>query len=269
MWVVFCLFFVPGCGRVSSGTGALQDKTQTGSEQVEVISTVTLVGHTESGRKKWEVRGDTADLSAATVALSPVAATSFGERETHLTAKRGNLDRETENVHLEGDVVVTTSDGMKMTTDTLDWESKSEIGATPDWVAVSQPGMTVVGLGGKGYQKIHRLRLEREVTVVMEGKEGATVVTCDGPMHVDTKRRKARFWKNVRVQDTKGIIRSDRMDVTFNTQTNQMEKAAFFGHVQIQQDDKRAFAHRADYHQPKGETALMGHARMVMLASEQ
>ncbi len=265
MWVVFCLLFLAGCGK------AVVEKTlsEAAAPAAEVISTVTLVGHTESGRKKWEVRGDTADLSAGTVALSPVTATNFGERQTHLTAKRGNLNRETENIHLEGDVVVTTSDGMKMTTDSLDWESEKEIGTTPDWVTVSQPGMTVVGLGGKGYQKIHRLRLEREVTVVMEGKEGATVVTCDGPMNVDYKRRKARFWKNVRVQDAKGITRSDRMDVTFNMQTNQMEKAAFFGHVQIHQDDKMAFAHRANYHQLKGETALMGHTRMVMLASEQ
>lgn len=268
--VVFCLLFMSGCGRVSSDGQTLpESKLPASSSQAEVISTVTLVGHTESGRKKWEVQGDTADLSAQTVQLSPVAATSFGQRQIHLTAQHGQLNRETEDVHLEGDVVITTSDGMKMTTDSLDWDSKKETGTTPDWVSVSQLGMTAVGLGGKGYQKIHQARLERKVTVVLEGKEGATVITCDGPMDVDYQRRKARFWKNVRVRDVKGLIQSDRMDVGFSQGTNQLEKAVFLGHVQIHQENKVAFAHRANYRQSKGETALYGHTRLVMASPEE
>lgn len=269
VWVIFCLLFMSGCGRLLSGKQAIEENPPAGLDQAEVISTVTLEGHTPTGRKKWQVQGETANLSEETVHLSPVEAISFGERETRLTAQHGILNRQTEEIHLEGDVVVTTSDGMKMTTDSLDWDSKKEIGTTPDWVSVGQPGMTVVGLGGKGYQRIHRMRLEKDVTVVMEGKAGATVITCKGPLEVDYRRRKARFWKDVQVRDVKGLIQSDRMDVAFDQQTHQLEKAIFLGHVQIHRDDKVAFAHRADYEQPKGQTALYGHTRLVMVSTEE
>ncbi len=256
--------FIGGWGK-SSRSGF----SENGDSAKDVISTFRLVGHTETGRKKWEVQGDTADLMAETVQLSPVAAKSFGEVDVFLTAQQGQYQKKTQDVHLERNVVITTSDGARLTTNTLDWAAQRETSTTPDWVTVTRSGMKVVGRGGVGFPKLKRVRLERQITVTLQGAQGGeTVVTCEGPMEVDYGHRKARFWRNVQVRDAKGSIRSDRMDVVLNPTTNQMDQASFWGHVEVHHQDQIAYANRANYWQTPGRTRLTGHTRTVMLPEE-
>ena len=253
--------FVNGCLSSHRGSGSSANLQSAG----DAISTFTLVGNTETGRKKWEVQGDTADLMGDVVYLSPVAAKSFGSVDLHLTAKSGRFHKESQDVHLEKDVVVTSSDGARLVTNSLDWKAQREMSSTSDWITVTRPGMTVMGRGGIGFPKLKRVRLEREVTVTLQGNEGQTIVTCEGPMEVDYGRHKARFWRNVWVRDAKGNIRSDRMDVTLDSQTNQIDEASFFGHVQIHNKTQTATAQRAKYWQLPGRTRLIGHTKLVML----
>lgn len=235
---------------------------------MDVISTFTLVGHTETGRRKWEIQGETADLLAEQVQLSPVRATNFGSVDVRLSAQKGQYEKSSQNVHLEGDVVVTTSDGAEMTTNHLDWEQKKETGTTSDPVRVIRPGMAVTGVGGVGRPKLKHVRLQKDVTVVLQNEKDKTVITCDGPLEVDYGRHKARFWKNVRVLDSQGTIQADRMDVSLDPRTNQMVKATFWGHVQIHHGGEVATANRANYLQPLHQMQLMGHPRLVMLPED-
>ena len=261
----FLLLFLGGCGRDSS---APKEKPVQRADlpKADAISTFTLVGHSESGRKKWKIEGETADLLSDRVDLSPVVATSFGEIEVHLTSEKGQFHKMTEDVHLEGNVVVTTSDEGRLTTETLDWTAKEETATTPDWVTVTRPGIKAVGLGGIGFPSLKKVRLEEQVTVTLEGENGKTVVTCDGPMEVDYGKHLVRFWENVRVEDAKGVVESDRLDVNLNQLTNQIEKATFWGNVKIQQDGQIAYAKRANYWQAEGRMRLSGNPRIVMVS---
>ena len=240
-----------------------------GRPVADVVSTFTLVGHTESGRKKWEVRGQTADLLADTVHLSPVSAKSFGKVEVHLTADRGQFNKANQDVHLQDNVVAVTSDGARLVTDSLDWVQTSETGTTRDPVTVTRPGMKAVGLGGVGRPKLKKVRLERDVTVTLEGQDGVTVITCDGPMEVDYGRHRARFFRNVLVRDAKGFVQADRMDVTLDSVTSRMEKATFWGHVEIHHGSEVAHSNRAEYWQPRGHVRLVGHPRLVMFTENE
>lgn len=265
VWILaITLILAAGCSKRTlppTGNAAIP-----GVPGADVISTFTLVGHTDTGRKKWEVQGETADLMAQTVKLSPVAATSFGQTDVHLTAKQGQFDRSSENVHLEGDVVVTTTDGTRLTTDSLDWNQAADTETTPDRVVVTRQGMTVTGTGGVGHPKVKQVRLQKDVTVTIEDSaKGKTVITCDGPMDVDYSVNRARFWKNVVVRDAKGIIQSDRMDVGLDPKTNQVQKAAFWGHVEIRQEGKTATANRANYWQSAGRIQLIGHPKLLVI----
>ena len=251
-----------GCGKVTPAPPKAVSSN-------DAISTFTLIGHTDTGRKKWEVQGETADLLGDIVQLSPVSAKSFGEVDVHLTAKEGRYRKSNQDIYLRKDVVVTTSDGMRLTTESLKWMAQQGRASTTDWVRVTRPGMTVVGVGGVGFPKPKRVRVERKVTVAFEGKVGATVITCDGPMEVDYKQRKARFWRNVWVQDPKGFIRSDRMDVVLEPKENQIQEARFWGHVYVHRENQRAYAQRANYWGSPERTRLMGHTRLVMLPQEQ
>ncbi len=276
---------VSGCGKALKKEPPAPEATS----QADVISTFTLVGHTPTGRKKWEVQGQTADLTGEEIYLSPVTAKSFGDVELHLTAERGRFHKVSQDVYLEGDVVATTSDGARLITDSFDWKGQTETGKTSDWVTITRPGMVVVGLGGVGYPKFKQFRLDREVTVKLQGdpKQGHTLITCDGPMEVDHSRFKARFWRNVRVRDSKGVIQADRLDVALDPKTHQLERASFYGHVELTQGQRKAYARRANYWpaylgattaggpapesaqggpgQPMGRTVLIGHPKLVML----
>ncbi len=263
LWLLL-LAFLSGCAEKESplpptgGPVAVND----------AVSVFTLVGHTETGRKKWEIQGETADLLGESVQLSPVTANNFGKTDVHLTARQGRYHKTTQDIYLKKNVVVTTSDGIRLTTDSLKWIARQEFGRTLDPVRVTQSGMTVTGLGGAAFPKLKRVRVERKVSVALEGKEGLTLVTCDGPMEVDYAKRKARFWRNVWVRDSKGFIRSDRMDVVLDSKENRIQEARFWGHVQIHRENQRATAQRANYWGDPERTRLMGHTRMVVMAQE-
>lgn len=264
------LAFLSGCAKKESplpptGSAGLAAGPAAANDAVSVF---TLVGHTETGRKKWEIQGQTADLLGEVVQLAPVAAKSFGKVEVALTARQGRYHKATEDVYLKKEVVVTTSDGIRLDTDSLKWVARQEFGRTWDRVRVTQSGMTVTGLGGIAFPKLKRVRMERKVVVALEGKEGMTVVTCDGPMEVDYGRRKARFWRNVWVRDLQGFIRSDRMDLLLHPKENRIQEARFWGHVRIDRENQRATAQRAIWWGFPKRTRLMGHTRMVVLAGE-
>lgn len=259
------LIFLAGCAKeplppTGSGTGL----PGPGASGGDVISTFTLAGHTDAGRKKWEVQGETADLLSETVDLSPVRAASYGQVEIKLSAQKGRFNKSNQNVHLEGDVVAVTSDGTQITTQSMDWLQEKQESRTEDWVRVDRPGMTAVGLGGLGYPKRKQIRLQKQVTVTLQDPKGKTVITCDGPMEVDYGRRKARFWKRVKVADSKGVIRSDRLDAAFEPKTNRMEKAVFWGHVEIDHGQETARANRVNYWQSLGRIQMVGHPRLVL-----
>ncbi|MCM8794696.1 MAG: LPS export ABC transporter periplasmic protein LptC [Candidatus Omnitrophica bacterium] len=264
-------------GLLVTGTGCAKPPQKAAAQiqgaaqapDADVISTFTLVGHGDQGRKKWEVRGRSADLLSTTVHLSPVEATSYGEIQLDVTADEGWYHKETQNVELKKNVVAVTSDGARLTTESFQWQAQEGRGQTSDWVTVTRPGMTIVGQGGVCFPKMKKVRLERRVTVTMEGENGQTVVTCDGPMEVDYGRRTARFWRHVVVTDAKGTIRSDRMDILLLPAENRIEKASFWGHVRIRQESQWATAHRAHYWQPQGRTSLIGHPRLVMLPQDE
>ncbi|MBI3318958.1 MAG: LPS export ABC transporter periplasmic protein LptC [Candidatus Omnitrophica bacterium] len=267
-WASLCVAFLGGCQKVPPQAKTSVSGVQEAAER-DVISTFTLVGHSENGRRKWKVEGETADLMAETVELSPVRATTFGQIEMNLTAKKGWFHKPTRDIRLREDVVVTTSDGAWLTANSFNWKAQEETGTTDDWVTMTRPGMKVVGQAGVVYPKLKRLRLLKQVTVTLLGEKGKTLVTCEGPMEVDYHHHKARFWRNVIVEDSKGTIRSDRMDVALEPNTHQLTRASFYGHVQIHQENRVATSHRANYWQPLGKTMLTGHPRLLMASSRE
>ena len=262
----FLFFSAAGCSKMSPKRAATAWQQ---ASQGDAISTFTLEGHDETGRRTWQVRGQSADILSETVHLSPVAATSYGQVQVDLKADKGDYEKKSQNIYLKRHVVVITSDGVKLNTKSLRWFSEQETGITPDWVRVTRAGMKVTGREAKGFPKRKFVRLEKKVRLILNGDQGRTVVTCDGPMEVDYGRHKARFWRSVLVRDAKGTIRADRMDVTLTPQTNQIDQAVFWGHVKINHGPQSAFANRANYWQPQGRTSLIGHPKLVMVPEKE
>jgi len=94
-------------------------------ESDQQISDFSLAGYGEKGTKSWDLSGKSADIFDNTVKLKDVVGNLYGkEEDVNLTAARGDFDKQDGRVHLEQDVVITTSSGARLTTDSLDWDRK-------------------------------------------------------------------------------------------------------------------------------------------------
>jgi LPS export ABC transporter protein LptC len=264
------LFFIllgAGCTKGSPPPAPGPEAPAASGPAQDVISSFTLMGNDRTGRKKWEIEGQTANLLAETVLLSPVTAKSFGKAQTTLTAARGKFQKQSRDVELKEDVIAVTSDGARLSTDTFFWSADRGMGRTSDWVTITRPGMVVAGKGGIGFPSLKKVKLEKEITVTLTGAKGKTVITCDGPMETDYGRGRIRFLKKVVVRDAQGTIHSDRMDVALDPKTNQIRRITCLGDVVIRQADRVSYADRADYWQPRGDVRLMGHPRIVWVGN--
>jgi hypothetical protein len=87
------------------------DAEETSSQQ---FLDFNLAGYGQGGKKTWQVQGQSADIFENVVKLNNIKADVFGQEEQmQLTAKKGNLDKQSGNMHLEQDVVATTQSAPK------------------------------------------------------------------------------------------------------------------------------------------------------------
>ncbi|HTZ10957.1 MAG TPA: LPS export ABC transporter periplasmic protein LptC, partial [Candidatus Margulisiibacteriota bacterium] len=127
-------------------------------ESDQQISDFSLAGYGEKGKKSWDISGKSADIFSEVVKLDSVVGNLYGKEENvKLTAKRGDFNKNDGKVHLEQDVVVTTSSGAKLTTDSLDWDRKNQLVSTNDTVNVQRENMFTVAKGAKGEPNLKKV----------------------------------------------------------------------------------------------------------------
>lgn len=66
-------------------------------------------------------------------------------RFVELKAKRGSYDKQSGDIHVEGEVVVTDSEGAQLTGEKLDWYGKEEILVATENVKISKDDMRAYG----------------------------------------------------------------------------------------------------------------------------
>ena len=104
------------------------------------ISDFSLSGFGDRGKKTWDLNGKSADIFEETIRLKDIVGNMYGETENiKLTAKKGDFDKKENKMHLEDDVVITTSSGARLTTNSLDWDRKSNLVKTDDIVKILRP----------------------------------------------------------------------------------------------------------------------------------
>ncbi len=199
---------------------------QSSIEADQQINDFSVAGQGEKGKKEWDLRAKTADIFQSQVKLDSVVGNFYGKGEDiRLSAKKGDFNKENGKVNLKQDVVITTSGGTKLTTDSLDWDRKGGVVTTGDPVNIKRDNMTVTATGVKGQSDLKQIALERDVRLDIEPvqKEGLLgvksqekiIITCDGPLEVDYEKNIAQFSNNVKVSQQGSEISSDKMDVYF------------------------------------------------------
>lgn len=222
--LIFSFIIISSAGSLSYGAETkAADPAQESDQQ---ISEFSLSGYGDKGKKSWDLSGKTADIFNDLVKLKEVVGNMYGkEEDIKLTAKQGDFNKADGKVHLEKDVVITTTSGTKLTTDSLDWDRKNQQVSTEAPLNIQRANMVTTATGAKGNPTLKKVVLEKEVKVDIlpqekndplgGGLKEKIAISCDGPLEIDYEKNVAVFNNNVKVDRPDSQIYSDRMDLYF------------------------------------------------------
>lgn len=258
------------------------------------ISDFSLVGYEEKGKKSWDISGRSADIFTEVVKLKDVSGNLYGKDEdVNLTAKKGDFNKEDGKVYLKEDVVITTSQGARLTTDSMDWDRKNQVVTTKDRVNIDKDNINIVGIGAHGEPGLNKMALNKDVRVDINPLspedsiddlviKDRVIITCDGPMEVDYARNIASFNINVRVERPDIIIYSDKMDIYFIVQdkgsksiktaesmAGSIDRIVASGNVRIVRGDNVSYSQEAVYTAQDKRIVLNGRPKLVFYSMEE
>ncbi len=260
------------------------------TESDQQINDFALSGYGQKGKKNWDLSGKTADIFNDIVKLKAVSGNLYEEKEdVKLTADRGDFNKASGLVHLEDNVVVTTSGGAKLTSDTLDWDRKKQLVSTVSRVNLEKQQMNLQGEGASGKTDLKKVQVVKDVRLDIQEKgfkdksvSDKIVITCLGPLDIDYEKNIAVFSNHVRVERPDSVILSDRLEVYFNRSkqnsakqkpdsvvgAGSIERIVASGHVQILQGENVSYSEKAIYTAADKKLTLVGAPRLVIYQTE-
>ncbi len=263
-------------------------------ESDQQIHDFSLSGYAEKGKKSWDISGKTADILEEVVKLSNVVGNLYGkEEDVRLTAERGDFNKADGRVHLEQNVVIATSTGTRLLTDSLDWDRQNQLISTDNPVDIQRDNLRAKARGTHAEPNLKRVALEKDVRLDIDpaSPEKAAgspdgekiVITCDGPLEIDYEKNVAVFRNNVKVEKQDIAIFSDTMDVFFSTGPaagsekkekeplmagNKIERIVSKGHVKIVRGSNVSYSEEAIYTAPDKKITLSGRPKLVIYSTE-
>jgi len=258
------------------------EQKDSGSDQQ--INDFSISGYGKEGGKTWDMSGKTADIYADTVSLVNIVGNLYGDTENViLTADKGTFNKKESKVHLEKNVVIQTSGGANLYTESLDWDRKDNLVTTQDPVKITKENMFANSIGARGALSLNKFDLKKDVRVevlpeaanehAQKGAGEQVVITCDGPLSVDYTRNIAVFHNNVKVDRPDSQAYSDIMEVYFQRDENKkvsigsvgktkIEKIIASGNVKIVKGENVSYSRSAVYSGQTGMITLEGRPQL-------
>ncbi len=233
-------------------------------EETQKVYFFSFTKYDLKGGKEIEIEGDSANILAEKVDLLNVVAKAYAEETpVTITADKGKYDKKLNKVHIEQNVVATTQDGTRMTTDQLDIFPAEHIMENEVQTIVRKNNINVDGVGARGDTNLKRVKFKKNVTVIVQpdnnSTENPTVITCDGPLEIDYNRNIAYFKENVVSKDVRGTLRSDTMDVYYSKANKKVSKIVAKGNVMIENPDgNKTYSDNVVYLADEGRVILGG-----------
>lgn len=240
-------------------------------ENLQQFEGFSLSGYDEDRKKAWDVKGDTADVLGSIIKLTNIVANAYGEEPMNLKAKSGTMDKDTGNMHLETDVVITTDTGGRLETDSLDWNKNEDLVTTQDDVFLSKDGMTATGTGAEAHPGLSKAKINEDVTVNVnaepETEQGRIItITSDGPLTVEYQLGQAVFQDNVVAVDGDQRLEADQMEIFFDSETNKILKMVCTGNVTIIKGGNTSYSQKAVYLAEEKKMTLSGKPKLMFYA---
>lgn len=235
--------FMLGCGRKEAPKPKEPEKpqaAQAGAAEDEVkhkVMSFDLEGLSDSGAKKWGVKGESAEaVTQNQIKLNNIVASSYGEEsEATITADEGMYDKSKNNVRLEKNVKATIENMGQGADDFINISGAADNTAKPK---------SAEGPKAK--------------------KKTKTIITCDGEVQFDYEKNQAYFNKNVKVVNDEGFIDADRITVNLESATKKIRDIVAEGNVKIQRGENTTFSDKATYIEAEKRIVLTGQPKLVI-----
>jgi LPS export ABC transporter protein LptC len=136
------------------------------------------INETLEGNLRWTLdaeRADVFDQTHRTVMRKVIIRLYSKDGDWTVTADKGTLDNDQRDVSLEGNVVVSTTKGLRLTTSRLAWRNGERNLFTKDDVEIRQAGMTITGRGLDVRMGDERAVVGQKVRVVITDRSNANL----------------------------------------------------------------------------------------------
>jgi lipopolysaccharide export system protein LptA len=185
--------------------------------------------------------------------LEKVDLTAFSEKpgkSVRIVADRGSYLRDQSIVNFEGNVKVTSSDGLEVTTQSIKYEQQNEVANTDQPVQFRQKDLIGSSVGALVYAKTHNLALLKDAHVVSTNLnlENSGSKSKNGAAHpVELRGDRAdyaeldgvlRFTGNVNVVQGEKSARAEMITGIINKQTKKLERIELRGNSFLKSDEK-------------------------------
>jgi LPS export ABC transporter protein LptC len=257
---------------IIGSTCAAEEKKEAAQQEVKDFS---FVQYREGGSEKWKLSGRSAEVLDNKVDIEYMSALSFGAGTMlKLKADKGVFDKGDNMVHLSDNVVVVSTDGTKLTTDRMAWDADTKNVSTDGSVSIKRPDMEITGTGATCDIEGKTAELKQDINARLVSDEPGimgsvnakdyTTITCDGPLELNYNQNRAFFHGNVKVEDSKGSIMADRIDVYFNPKTRRVKCVIARGNVRIINGENITYSEKAIYLVDQARVILPNRPKLVI-----
>jgi LPS export ABC transporter protein LptC len=120
-------------------------------------------------------------MKKVTVKVDQPSKGDQGSRSWTVTGDEGDLNQETKNVELRGNVVLISSDGLRLETDRLRWDAEAQRAWTEDPVVIYRAGAVVHGTGFESKVAEEISSIKGRVRATFKKGTGVGVPALAGP----------------------------------------------------------------------------------------
>ena len=106
---------------------------------------------------------------------------SEGKRSSELTAREGEIRQDTRDMTARGNVVLTTAEGTRMTTQEMRFSNVQQLITSDKLVRVDREGSTLAGVGFSSDPNLRHFEFKSQVDATVRTRDGAILETRRKP----------------------------------------------------------------------------------------
>jgi len=278
IFCILCIFLLSACAKKEEIT-----VTEEVPELEQKIIQFKLCNYKEDGSKKWELKGDSADVMSDVIYLTDIIVDMYDKTPVRFKSDDGWYNKGNQIAFLDKNVLLTTPDGFELTTDAVEWDGKTEIVSTSSFVNVKRSDVLARGTGAKAFPQMRQVMLKKDVEVKLlrgiinvgfdesddaQDKETKATITCDGPMEIDYDNNIAIFKNNVKVEDDRGKMLSEFMQAHLDPESKDILKVVAEGEVRVMRGKDCTYSQKAIYDTTNQKIIFLGSSEIYIHPDE-